>query len=411
MMQKKVQSPLSQDSKDSLYLNRFKLDSLRWMFILGAVLLGIAGLTGCSLNPNTLSVNQISLSQAGSGIAFQEISYDEKLDRVIIPGGNTGNLFLIDPATREVKTIGGFKAGSGRGVVSAARGSGLGRDLLYVIDQDGPALYAVDPNTQEILASQLLKSRPEIVRFIRTAQNEIWVTEPDLEQIEIFTLTSEDPPALKSIETISVPGGPVGLVYQAKDGIVFTNRPAIGLTTGYLALSHEPLLSKTWGNGCTKARGMALGEDERYLFIACEEGKIVMINLQAGGVQAASNSFGADLNQVSFSDATGKVYLPSGGSAIMGVFRITTPTPIPEPTPTKPFLAFLRVSQAQPAPGAAAGAYPESTPKQKDRLALELVGSADTAMHANCVTTDKHGIVWICDPDNGRILWVQDTGP
>jgi hypothetical protein len=48
-------------------------------------------------------------------------------------------------------------------------------------------LYVVDPKTGDAVAGVPLASKPEHVRFVADT-DEVWVTEPSSERIEIFTL-------------------------------------------------------------------------------------------------------------------------------------------------------------------------------------------------------------------------------
>lgn len=401
----------------------------RSAFLLGAAAVLLAILVGsCSINPQTLPVTAVPLLGKPQYIFINELFYDKELDRVIVPGGDTGKLFLINPDDPEhvEKPIDvASPGGSGGGVVSAA-GAVIGqRSYIFVADRNGPTLHVIDPDSGTNLISHPLKGKPEYVRFIHNPNtgNEIWVTEPEQEQIEIFVFKDEDAPSLEAltqtapnsnegIVPIPVPGGPTGLIYDERNSRVYTNQPNLGNTSVYHALSHKQL-DGAWANGCTDARGLALSEDGQYLFIACEEGKLVVIDVNSG-VQVMSAIFGKGLNQVSYSSEKECIYLPSGGSRIMGVFRMAPPTPVP--TPTRSFLDKVLPAPATPAsipssprlkPGGATATPENPAATSPEKLVLQLFSSADTASNADCVTTDKNGNVWVCDPQNGRVLRVE----
>src|SRR6202022_210097 len=65
------------------------------------------------------------------GIGFDDLVFSPRLHRLIVPGGRTGNLDLLDPATREFTAISGFSkeskfgGGHGEGTTSADEGRGL----------------------------------------------------------------------------------------------------------------------------------------------------------------------------------------------------------------------------------------------------------------------------------------------
>jgi hypothetical protein len=129
---------------------------------------------GCSLNPNILPAYEIPLPPGLESAILPGLFFDERLNRLIIPGGRAGVLFLMDPGTQKLDTLPIFdpesndQSSTGAGVVSAARGAGISRDLLFVIDQNGPFLHAVDPGAGKIVDTEATEGLPELVRYIPT---------------------------------------------------------------------------------------------------------------------------------------------------------------------------------------------------------------------------------------------------
>ncbi|HJW89535.1 MAG TPA: hypothetical protein VJ436_02730 [Anaerolineales bacterium] len=357
----------------------------RLSLLLLSILIAGCGLN-LNINPNTLSVSEIDLPAGGRQLSFGDITYDEVLDRVIVPAGDAG-LFLIDPENPGEPTVipvPGEPKGTGAGFVSADRRQGSGKPYLFIANLSGPSLEVLDPNLGEIVTSARLEGLPESVRYIPSA-NEIWVAEPDREQIEVFKFVDGDLPKMERTTAISVLSGPVGLVFDRAAGLVYTNQPKIGLTSAYLASNRT--FWRSWGNGCTEARGLALNAVNGYLFIACAEGKLVVTDPRRGGIQITSKAFGDDLHHLDFNQDTGHIYLPSGASAILGVFRLGEATPAPEVQ-----------GEYAPAESASPGGF-----------VLVQLASADTSLNANCVTSDNRGNVYVCDPDRGKLLLVKDT--
>ena len=68
-----------------------------------------------------------------AGIGFDDLRYSAPLKRFLVPAGQTGKLALLDPATRQITTLGPFGAaagakyggGHGEGVTSADSGAGF----------------------------------------------------------------------------------------------------------------------------------------------------------------------------------------------------------------------------------------------------------------------------------------------
>ena len=83
----------------------------------------------------------------GQGIGFDDLSFAPTLHRVMVPGGSTGKLALIDPDSQKIEIIGGFSeragysGGHGEGITS----SDAGRGLVYVGDRSARLLAVVDP--------------------------------------------------------------------------------------------------------------------------------------------------------------------------------------------------------------------------------------------------------------------------
>jgi hypothetical protein len=152
---------------------------------------------------------------------------------------------------------------------------------------------------------------------------------------------------------------------------------------------------------------MALRDSGRYLFVACEEGKLVMIDTESG-IPQMSTTFGDNLNQVSYISRTGYIYLPSGSSEIMGVFKISPPDPTATPT-NEPFWNVLLPEQGTPTPVPSFRVYPGEAATTEEAQILKQIYTADTGRDANCVTGDKYGNVWICDPYKGLILFLEGS--
>jgi hypothetical protein len=105
-------------------------------------------------------------SSGRQGIGFDDLGFASTLRKVMVPGGRTGTLALIDPDSKNIEIIGGFSeragyvGGHGEGITS----SDSGRGLMYVTDRSARLLDIVDPQTKEIIASAQLASGPDYVR-------------------------------------------------------------------------------------------------------------------------------------------------------------------------------------------------------------------------------------------------------
>ena len=79
-------------------------------------------------------------------------------------------------------------------------------------------------------------------------------------------------------------------------------------------------------------------------------------------------------------------------------------------TGTQSFFASFLPEQATPTPiPAIKRLHPGGSVDSGEKAVLDLFSSADTAPNANCVTIDKNGTVWVCDPENGQVLYIDSS--
>ena len=324
--------------------------------------------TGLPLPAVTLTATPVPLPGGEGGIGFDDLLFVPELGRIVVPAGRTGNLDLVDPATREVTAIGGFSAvspaaeGHGAGTTSAD----YGRGLLFATDRTARKLVVVDPAAKKIVAKADLAGSPDYVRWVAPT-GEIWVTEPDGERIEIFSLPKSGPPVPRHAAFLPVPGGPESLVVDAGRGRAYANlwekqsTLAIDVRARSVAL---PLR-----NPCAGARGLALDARRNLLFIGCAEGRAAALDLARGGALAGVFGRGSGVDIIAYSPALGHLYLPGSKSSTLAVIGVSA----------------------------------------KGALGLLAVGV--TARGAHCAAADDRGGVWVCDPERGRLLRFEDKLP
>jgi DNA-binding beta-propeller fold protein YncE len=343
----------------------------------------LAGCSGLKLNPRNLDTQTVPLGFKGP-ISFDDLTYDPDHHHVIIPAGESGALVLINPADMGKQTITGFsQSGDSSVPVVGATSAAIAGEFLFGVDKATQAIKTVDLNTGKILASTPLQSEPDYIRYI-SATGELWVTEQTSNQIEIFSLSEGNPPVLKPLDDhISVPNGPEGLLFDDTRGLVFTNEPKEGLTA-VIQVNTRSVIHE-WASGCSQAKGMAVDKSEGYLFVACEEGKLVVMDID-DGFQVTSQNYGANLDAVAFNPKLNHVYLPSAASGIVAIFQLQPPQ-----------------LTCPNSPGA--------TPEPEQKVSLCLLGTADTAVRSNCVTADEENNIWVCDPNSGQVFKIHDTFP
>ncbi|HXT00207.1 MAG TPA: hypothetical protein VN915_06000 [Elusimicrobiota bacterium] len=320
-----------------------------------------------SASAKDLDSTSVPMPGGGAGIGFDDLGYAPGLNKMLVPGGRTGRLFLVDPGTRKVSSVGGFtpekdyKRGHGEGVTSADEGRGL----LFGTDRNRGAVVAVDPKTGAALASAKLSGGPDYVRYAAPT-GELWVSEPSAEKIELFTLSGGTAAlTIAKAGEISVPGGPESLVIDAARGRAYAHTwKGESLAIGLKSRAVEA----RWANGCTGSRGIALDETRGFLFAGCDEGKAVVLDAAHGGKVLSSLESGKGVDVIAYSERLRHLYLPGADSATMAIIAVG------------------------------------------DDGTLKLLKTLKTAKGAHCAAADESGGAWVCDPDAGRLLYFKDGG-
>lgn len=329
-------------------------------------LLGLVAAGGSiSSGEITLTTTPVALPGGTQGIGFDDLRFSSMLKKILVPAGRTGSLDLIDPTTSEVTSIGGFSAadkfggGHGEGVTSADEG----RRLLFATDRTSKSLDVVDPASRAIVARSPLAGEPDYVRFVAPT-GELWVTEPDREQIEVFSLPDSGKPEPAHSAFIPVAGGPESLVIDETRGRAYTHLWK-GTTLAIDVRTRKVVA--TWRNGCEGSRGIALDEKHGFLFVGCAEGKATVLGLDRDGSILSSAAQGSGVDIISYNTELSHLYLPGARSATMAIL----------------------------------GVAPSGQ--------LTVLGTVRTAARAHCVVSDNQRQAWVCDPEHGQLLLVRDT--
>ncbi len=198
---------------------------------------------------------------------------------------------------------------------------------------------------------------PDYVRWV-AATKELWVTEPDREAIEVFSLEP-----LKSVATIAIKGGPESLAIDRTHGRAYTHLWQ-GSTVAIDVKTRA--VGKPWPNGCKGSRGIALDDANGLVLAGCADGKLVTLSADDGHVIASVTPVrGMDI--IAWSPAKRHAYLAGAESADSAIVAVS--------------------------------------PKGE----LKLLGKGPGATGGHCVTTDDAGHAYVCDPRGGRLIVVDDT--
>ena len=198
------------------------------------------------------------------------------------------------------------------------------------------------------------------MRFVPDT-NEVWVTEPSAERIEVFILPDQGTPFPTHSGFIAIPGGPESLAIAHGQAFTHLWRG----TTLAIDLRTRKIVGR-WTNGCKGSRGIAVDEKRGFVFAGCDEGKVSVLDLKSGKLLGEASS-GAGVDVIAYDQKLAHVYLPGADSGTIAIVGISSS-------------------------GAAM-----------------VLKTAETVEGAHCVTADDRDQVYVCDPAHGKILVFKDS--
>ena len=249
-----------------------------------AVSFSLCGALGATVS----SAETVTLPDTKHPISLDDMVYSPALRQFIVPGGPSGDIFLVAPHSRQVTVIPHVSDGQGQGITSATDALGY----IFAGDRSSNAIAIVDPHAKRVVARQKLASKPDKVRYVN-ALRELWVTEPDAGQIQIFQVHTDDTPHLEPGDTIRTPGGPESLVINDRSRVAYTN--LLSDKTLAIGLVGHRVVSR-WPNTCKASRGLAFAPRMGLLFVGCKEGKAVSMDPADNGtvLSSAATAEGVD---------------------------------------------------------------------------------------------------------------------
>jgi DNA-binding beta-propeller fold protein YncE len=315
----------------------------------------------------TPSGDSFGIPNGGAGIGFDDLRYSASLHRVLVPGGRSGVLALIEPESGKITTIGGFatEPGFDGGHDTSVTSVGEGRGLLFATDRTAGKVNAADPTTARIVASADLGSGPDYVRFVEPT-GELWISEPSASQVEIFSVSKESPPVLTRAGSITFDNGPESLVIDAARDRAYTHHWQ--KSTAAIDLRTRQVVAE-WTNGCASSRGIEVDPQTGFVFAACSEGTVTVMDPSQGGRILSTLARGAGYDVMGYSASLRHVYLAGSACACLTTLAVSTSGE------------------------------------------LSFLGRADAPSDTHCVVADDVGNAWVCDPSGGRVWRVHDGYP
>ena len=124
-----------------------------------------------------------------------------------------------------------------------------------------------------------------------------------------------------------------------------------------------------WPNGCAASRGLAVDEARGFFFSGCSEGTVSVLDTAHDGRVLSSVARGAGYDVIGYSASLGHLYLAGTACRCLEVIGVS-----------------------------ASGQ-------------LSHLGRFAATGSAHCAAADDRGHAWVCDPDGGRVLRVDDPYP
>ncbi|WP_214366486.1 YncE family protein [Pseudonocardia sp. H11422] len=297
----------------------------------------------------------VDLPGTAGGIAFDDLEYSPRLQRVLVPAHASG-LYLVEPDSATATRV----PGAGR-VTSADEGRGL----LFLADRDGHTITVVDPADGAVLSSVSTSAPPDYIRYVAVT-GELWVTQPagSPSGIEIFAVPGGSVPTPRQSGFIAVLDGPEGFALSSTTDTAYTHSG-----TDLVAIDvRERAETSRWPTGCAGTHGFPrIDEHLGVALTGCAaDGGVALLDL-ADGRQLGRYAVGGGAALSAHSDRAGHFYVRS------------------DPGPT---IATLRASTS----------------------GLTLVQEVDVPETGHCLTADDRGHYWTCDAGRGHILRFDDPG-
>lgn len=327
----------------------------------------------------SLQSTAVAIPGGEGGIGFDDLVFSSELHKVLVPAGHTGKLYLIDPTSFAMTSVGGFSSsaimqkGHEVGISSADEGEGY----IFTADHGKKELVAVNLSTVDMggivhLSTEVITANlagdADYVRAMKVNHYigdnfEVWVTEPHNKQIEVFSFVIGNKSGFVHLINIPVPQGPESLVINQSRGLAYTN---LGPKAAAIDLETHAIVS-TWPNDCTKSRGDALDEQKGFLFVSCAEGKAEVFDINHGNKKLSELMTDPGPDVISYNPKLSHLYFTSGKNATLTVIGVSA------------------------------------------EGKLSLLGKAPADKRSHCVVSDDQNNIWVCDPPRGQLLRYKDT--
>jgi DNA-binding beta-propeller fold protein YncE len=288
-------------------------------------------------------VKPLPLPAASGLVMLDYVAYDPATDRVWVPAGNIGSVDVIDGASDQIKSVGGFAVAQvelrGKQRTVGPSSVAVGDGVVYIGNRADSKVCTVDAKALRTLGcvefaptSAGMAAAPDGLIYI-AATRELWATSgappigiPAADRaIKIFSAAR--PTQLAPTKKIPLPGSAEGYVVDNAHGRFYTNLEETGQTVAIDVRKHA--VAATW-RSCDDPSGVAVDSKRGFVFVACTDHVIVLDPAHDGRI-AGSISAGAGIDNIDYDNHSGLLYVAAAEAAQLTIARVDdkgTPTQV-----------------------------------------------------------------------------------
>jgi DNA-binding beta-propeller fold protein YncE len=303
----------------------------------------------------------------GPPVGVDYLAYDAARDRIWVPAGNTGNVDVVDVATGQVTTVGGFATRASRRAGRPKMGPSsvtIANGVVWIGNRGDDRLCAFDARTLKKGACVGLASMPDGLAWVAPT-HELWVTTPGDDTLTIIGVSAGKPGAPA---VVKLDGAPEGYAVDGARGVFYTNLEDKDRTLAIDVRTRKVTATFAPGCGAEGPRGLALDAAGRLLFVACTSG-VVALDLAHDGKAVGRLETGGGVDNIDYHPGRRLLYVAS---------------------PDDGTLTIARVGPAG---------------------ALTAVATAPTAKGARNAVVDARGTAYVPDSPEGKLIVVAAPAP
>lgn len=292
-------------------------------------------LTALAASAAEFDVRPLALRGEAGIVTLDYFAWEPVHKRLWVPGGNTGNVFVVEPrgwvaAIASFPTA-EFTLGSRRGRLGASSVA-IGDAVAYVGNRADRTICVLDAVTLEkgdclaiATPEEGWAGAPDAVVYVAPTK-EVWVTRgaPPIgiasSDKALTVFDASQPRTLRMKDKIALGASAEGYAVDRERGFFYTNLEESGETI-QIDLDTRAITAR-WKTGCDEARGLALDEERGFLFIACS-GRVVSIDVKDRGAPMGEIDTGAGLDNIDYSPATRRLYAAASQAATLTIAFVT----------------------------------------------------------------------------------------